>query len=239
MFSSLIIAFREGFEAVLVVGIILTYLQQTNRTKISKFVLWGTIAGTLISIVGGYIGFNEAQGLEEAGEELLEGIMMLISSGLIAFFVVWMANQNKNISSSIKNSVDKSSTGLGLFILAFLSVFREGAEIITLILTKVSQHASSIALGTAIGIVLAMLIGYIIFKTSVKLNIKVIFKVLGVILIFMGAELFGESLVKFIPAGGEVLENVGMVSFGLISFIYFLKEDINKIVKKGHRHSVD
>jgi high-affinity iron transporter len=230
MFSSLVIAFREGFEAVLVIGIILTYLKQTNRTKLSKFVLWGTAAGAVISIIGGYIGFNEAQELEEAAEELFEGIMMLIASGLIGFFVVWMANQNKNINSSIKNSVDKSSTGMGLFILAFLSVFREGIEVITFILAKVSEHASLIAAGTAIGLIIAVLAGYVIFKTSVKLNIKAIFKILGVVLIFMGAELFGEGLEKLIPAGGEALESVGMIIFGVMSLVYFLKEDIKKIL---------
>lgn len=232
MFSSMLLSFREGLEAVLVVGIILTYLAQIDKKRLSKFVLWGVLAGVLVSAIGGYIGFNEAKELEETGEELFEGIMMLVASGLIGYFVIWMANQNRNISSSIKNSVDKSATGIGLFILSFLSVFREGIELVTFILTKVSENASSVALGTVIGIVAAIIVGYMIFKTSVKLNLKLVFKILGLILIFIGADLFGESLVKFIPAGGEFIENIGLILFGGISLVYFLKDDIKGRMKK-------
>lgn len=233
MLSSLVLSFREGFEAVLIVGIILAYLKQTNKEKLTKFVYYGTMLGILVAIIGGYIGFKEAQGLEEEGEEFFGAIMMLVASGLIGYFVVWMSNQNRNISQSIKSSVDKTSTGLGLFVLAFLSVFREGIELIAFILTKVSEKASSVAAGTGIGILLAVILGYALFKTSVKLNIKIIFKVLGIILIFVGAELFGEGLAKLIPAAGEFLEEGGAVLFGGISLLFFLKEDLKRLFNRN------
>lgn len=233
MFSNMLLAFREGLEAVLVIGIILSYLVQIEKKSLSKFVLWGAITGLLVSFAGGYIGFKEAKELEETGEALFEGIMMLLSSGLIAYFVVWMSNQKRNMSVSIKNSVEKSATGIGLFVLAFLSVFREGIELITFTLTKISENALSIAIGTAAGIALAIAIGFIIFKTSVKLNLKLVFKFLGVVLIFIGAELFGESLVKFIPEGGEILENSGAIIFCLLSLLYFLKDDMGHWLKKN------
>jgi high-affinity iron transporter len=159
--------------------------------------------------------------------------MMLVSSGLIGYFVVWMSNQNRNISQSIKSSVDRASTGFGLFILAFLSVFREGIELIAFILTKVSEKASSVAAGTGIGIMLAVLLGYVLFKTSLKLNIKIVFKVLGIILIFVGAELFGEGLAKLMPAPGELLEESGAILFGGVSLIYFLKEDFKRLFSRN------
>jgi high-affinity iron transporter len=102
MLSSLVLSFREGFEAVLVIGIILTYLKQTNKEKLVKFVYYGTMLGVLVAVIGGYIGFKEAKELEEEGEKLFEAIMMLVASGLIGFYVVWMSNQNKNISQNIK-----------------------------------------------------------------------------------------------------------------------------------------
>jgi high-affinity iron transporter len=233
MLSSLFLSFREGFEIVLVVGIILTYLNQTNKKSLSKFAYWGIGVGVLVSLIGGYIGFNEAKELEETGEEIFEGIMMFAASGLIAYFIVWMAGQNKNISASIKSSVDKNSTGVGIFLLSFLSVFREGMELIAYILTKVNESASNVALGTALGIILAITVGFIVFKTSVKLNIKLVFKVLGLVLIFLGAEMFSESLVKFIPAGGEALETIAAIAFGGASFVYFLKDDLKSYLKRA------
>lgn len=232
MISSLVLSFREGLEAVLVIGIILTYLTQNNKQKLVKYVYWGTMLGILTGVIGGYIGFNEAKELEEKGEDLFQAIMMLVSAGLIGYFVVWMSKQNKNISQSVRNSVDKASTGFGLFVLAFLSVVREGIELIAFILTKVSANASNVALGTALGIILAVIVGYLIFKTSLKLNLKIIFKILGIILIFIGAELFGEGMTKLIPSAGELLEESGSILFGAIAMIYFLKDDIKKLLKR-------
>ncbi|MFV9510336.1 FTR1 family iron permease [Tepidibacillus sp. LV47] len=232
MFSSMFLSFREGLEAVLIVGIILTYLVQIKKENLSKYVYSGATIGIFISLIGGFIGFKEAQELEEAGEELFEGIMMLISSGLIGYFVVWMATQNRNMAKSLKTSIDKQNTGWGLFVLSFLSVLREGMELVTFTLTKVSENAITIASGTVIGIILAIIVGYLVFKTSLKLNLKIIFQVLGVILIFIGAELLGEGLVKLIPSGAELLETSSAILFAGISLIYFLKDDLYKIFKK-------
>lgn len=232
MLSNIVLSFREGLEAVLVVGIILTYLLQNNKQRLVKYVYLGTMFGVMVSVIGGYIGFSEAKELKEEGEELFEAVMMLVASGLIGYFVVWMANQNRNITQSVRNNVDKVSTGLGLFILVFLSVFREGMELVVFILTKVNENASSAAAGTAIGIVMAIIIGYLIFKTSLKLNIKVIFKIFGIMLIFVGAELFGEGLSKLIPSAGEILEEGGAVLFGGFSLLYFLKDNLKKFFVK-------
>lgn len=232
MLSSLLLSFREGFEAVLIVGIILTYLSQTNKKRLSLFVYWGVFAGVILSVVGGLLSFNEAQRLEESRKEIFEACMMLIASGLIAYFVVWMSNQNRNISLSIKNNVDKNSTVIGLFLLTFLSVFREGVELITFLLAKVSENAVSVATGTFTGIILAVALGIILFKTSVKLNIKIIFKILGIILIFLGADLFGEATTKLISTTLLPLEDIGSVLFAGISLLYFLKDDVRRLIKK-------
>ncbi|WP_339060358.1 FTR1 family protein [Tepidibacillus marianensis] len=233
MLSSALLSFREGFEAVLIVGIIHTYLKQTNKKNLSKYVFWGGVIGILISLVGGFIGFREAQQMEEAGEAIFEGTMMLLAAGLIGYFVVWMARQNRNIAANLKSSVDHNSTGWGLFTLTFLSVFREGLELVTFILTKVNEQASIVAVGTLLGIIVAITLGYVLFKTSTKLNVKMIFKVLGLILIFIGAELLGEGLVKFIPAGGEALEVTGAILFAGFSLLYFLKDDLNRVLKRA------
>ena len=73
MLSSLFLSFREGLEAALVIGIILIQLNKTKKTSLSKAVYFGAIAGLIVSAIGGVIGFNEAKGMEEGGEEIVEG----------------------------------------------------------------------------------------------------------------------------------------------------------------------
>lgn len=238
MFSSLILAFREGLEGALVIGIILAYLIQIGRKDLKKFVFSGAATGVLVSLIGGFLGFKEAEELAEASEKIFEGIMMLISAGLVAYFIVWMGNQSKNISSKIKAKVKSNSNWIGLFLLSFLSVFREGMELVIFNLTKISQNASTLAVGSGLGILSAILVSYIIFKTSIKFNLKIIFKILGIILIFIGAEMFSEGILKFLSLDEEIFEKIFMAIFMIPSFYFFFNSELKKSIKKLSLHLI-
>lgn len=232
MISSLLLSFREGLEAALVIAIILAYLFQSGRKDIAKFVYSGAITGIVVSLIGGFLGFREAKELGEESEAIFEGVMMLIASGLIAYFIIWMGNQANNISSDIKNKVKNNTNAIGLLILSFLSVFREGMELVIFTLTKIDQKASDVALGSGIGIILAIALTYIIFKSSIKFNLKLIFKILGLVLIYIGAEMFAEGILKFVAVEEEMSETILMALFIVPSLYIFLKSDIKKLMKK-------
>ena len=163
MVASLFLSFREGLEAALVVGIILAYLFQTDRKDLKKYVYYGAAIGLIVSIVGGFTVFSQAKELSEEGREVFENIMRLLASGLIAYFIVWVGNQSNNISADIKNKVNKNTSTIGLLVLSFLSVFREGMELSIMVLTKINDNASDVALGIGLGIILAVILAYIIF----------------------------------------------------------------------------
>ena len=232
MISNLVLAFRESLEAVLIVGIILTTLTRQNKQGLKPYVIVGALTGIIISILAGAVLFLSAQGLEEETMELFEGGMMLVASGLIAYFVIWMAQQNQNISASITSSVSKTSTGLGLAGLAFLGVFREGLELVIFTMANLSAQATDIALGTVSGIVLAVITGILIFKSTVKLNLGWIFKGLGLVLIYIGAELLEEGLIKLIPSASAIED---LVFFGYIigALVIFFKTYRIRLVRKA------
>jgi len=231
MLDSLLLSLREGLEAALIIGIILSQLVRLERRDLAKFVYIGAILGFIVSAVGGLIGFTEAQEAEEASEEIFEGIMMLLSAGLIAYFILWL-HRNHGSTSSVTSKVTKNTNGIGLLVLSFLSVFREGMELVIFNLTKITESAFLVATGSIIGIVLAIVIAIVIFKTSIKLNLGLIFKVLGIVLILVGGEMFGEGLEKLFE-GGEMLETIGMIVFIVFSLSIFLKKDIQKLFKKS------
>lgn len=231
MLDSLLLSLREGLEAALIIGIILSQLVRLERRDLAKFVYIGAILGFIVSAVGGLIGFTEAQEAEEASEEIFEGIMMLLSAGLIAYFILWL-HRNHGSTSSVTSKVTKNTNGIGLLVLSFLSVFREGMELVIFNLTKITESAFLVATGSIIGIVLAIVIAIVIFKTSIKLNLGLIFKGLGIVLILVGGEMFGEGLEKLFD-GGEMLETIGMIVFIVFSLSIFLKKDIQKLFKKS------
>ena len=230
MLDSLLLSLREGLEAALIIGIILVHLVKIERKDLAKFVYIGALLGFIVSAIGGAIGFTEAKGAKEVGEEIFEGVMMLLSAGLIAYFILWL-HRNSHASHSVTNKVNKNTSAIGLLILAFISVFREGMELVIFNLTKITESAFTVALGSMIGIVVAIGIAVVIFKTSVKLNLGLIFKSLGILLIYIGGEMFGEGLVKLFD-GGEALEMTSMIAFIIVGLIIFLQQDIRKIIKK-------
>jgi high-affinity iron transporter len=117
--------------------------------------------------------------------------------------------------------------------LSFLSVFREGLELVVFNLTQVNQSSYSVAISSIGGLIVAIGLAFLIFKASVRLNLSIIFKVLGFILIFLGGELFAEGLVKIFPNGGEALD-IGALSVFIIASLYiFLKNDIQRILLKN------
>ena len=232
MISSLLLAYRESLEAVLIVGIILMTLTRQNKQSLKKYVIIGAGLGVLISLLGGGALFLSAQGLEEETMELIEGVMMLLASGLIAYFVVWMANQNKGISASISQSVSTLSTGFSLALLAFLGVFREGLELVIFTLANLSAQTVDIASGTVIGILLAIVSGLIIFKSTFKLNLNWIFNALALVLIFIGAELIEEGLIKLIPST-SVYEDLVFYGYNIVALVIFFRQDLKKLIVKA------
>jgi high-affinity iron transporter len=229
MLDSLLLSLREGLEAALIIGIILVHLVKIDRKDLAKFVYIGALLGFIVSAIGGIIGFTEAQETEEVGEEIFEGIMMLLSAGLIAYFILWL-HKNNDSSKSVTNKINKNTSAIGLLVLSFISVFREGMELVIFNLTKITESALTVAFGSLFGILAAIVIAIVIFKTSVKLNLGFIFKSLGILLIYIGGEMFGEGLVKLFD-GGEPLEITAMVTFIIVGLIIFLQKDIRKLVK--------
>jgi high-affinity iron transporter len=230
MTTSLFLSLRESLEAVLIVGIILSTLTQQHKDKLKPYVYIGTLAGLLVSLIGGFLLYSSAQALEEETLEIIEGIMMLVASGLIAYFVIWLSQQNTDASASLSNKVSKTSTGIGLALLAFFGILREGSELVVFTLANLSTQANDVALGTILGIGLAVLIGIVIFKSSIKLNLNWIFKILGLVLIFIGSDLFVEGLIEF----SHNLESIELWIQGVyivVSLWIFLKEDLWKLLK--------
>jgi high-affinity iron transporter len=56
--------------------------------------------------------------------------------------------------------------------------------------------------------------------------LRYIFRILGTLLIFLGAELFSEGVLKFLPISGEEWESILALIFIAPAFYYFFKKDI-------------
>ncbi len=225
MWDILLISFRESFEAWLVVGIIITFLKNSGRGSLVKPVYWGAVFGIVISLFLGATIFSEASSLDEHGKEIFEAVMMILAAGLVGYFVVWMSHQNRSVTTHIKTQVEKRSTWIEIFLLSLLSVVREGVELTVFVLTKVGSAPNKIIFIAACGLVVSLIAAYVIFLAASHYLLKYIFKLLGILLIFLGAEMFSEGILKFLPLSGEDWETVFSLIFVLPAFFVFFKND--------------
>lgn len=215
------LALREGLEAALVIGIILITLVQTRRQYLIKSVLSGTITGFVSSIILGiclFIGIGE---LNNHTKELVLGGIQLIAAGLIFNFIIWLSNQQINITDEIKERISTSRSSYSLFLLALFSVVREGFELIIFILSRSNNQSTEVLIETALGIIAAVLIAYILFKTSINLNLKWIYTILGIVLIYVGSQLFSEGLYTFFD-GSKLEQNLAIFLYILASIFILL-----------------
>jgi len=81
--SSFFILFREGFEALLISILVFTYLDKMNARHHRPAVMWGLVAGIVVSLLTA-LGVKKIAAITHAHQELFEGSVMLIASVMLA-----------------------------------------------------------------------------------------------------------------------------------------------------------
>src|SRR5512134_254422 len=133
--EAFVIALREGMEAALVVGLVLTYLNRTGRGTLRRWVYGGlglAAAASLLGAVGFHlVGFDPEN-------EILEGTLLAIAAVLVFSLVAWMWRASRGLKRHIEGHLDSLTAptdqvkqqGWGLLAFVFFMVFREGVEMI-------------------------------------------------------------------------------------------------------------
>lgn len=196
MIPSFIITFRETLEVALVVGIILSYLKRINQTRYNTMVYAGLGLGVLASIAGAFLFNAIAGGFTGQAEEIFEGVTMLFGAALLTGMIIWMMRQ-KHVAAELEQRVAAEVSGmrpLGLLLLVFVSVLREGVETVIFLGATSLVSAENNLVGALTGIVVAVLLGYIIFFGSMRINLKQFFNVTSVLLILFAAGLVAHGV---------------------------------------------
>lgn len=205
MLSSFFIAFREGLEAFLVIGIIISYLVKIGEKKYVKHVIYGTVFAIVLSIGIAYIFQLLLGGFEGKVEKIFEGIVMLLAVVVLTYMIFWMNRQAKSIRSDIEVSVEKAvdkGRVFSLLFLGFIVVFREGAETV-LFFRAISYQANSseLIIGGTLGILSSIVLAIIFFISTRRINLSAFFKFTGILIMTIAGGLFSTAIHEFQEAG--------------------------------------
>ncbi len=198
MLPSVLVTLREGLEAALIIGILLGFVSKTKLFHLKKPILLGIGLGILASILTALFFSYIAGGFEGKNEEVFEGVIMLMATGIITYMIIWMqkqsSNENNHIEEKLLNATSNQNVW-SIFSLSFLAIYREGVEIVLFIGAIISTSTVLASLvGAVIGLIGAIILSYLLFKTTVRLPIQSFFKTTGVLLIFIAAGLFAHGI---------------------------------------------
>lgn len=205
MIAALLLAFREGLEAALILGLILGILKRAGQTDRARTVWLGAGLAGLVSLAAG-IGFNTVGiAFEGAAEEIFEGFAMLLAAGVLTWMIFWMGRQGRAIQTELEEDVrqaSRSKNSWTLFSLAFIAVLREGIEL-ALFLTAAAftSTAGATLTGGFIGLAAAALAGWLLFATTTRLEIRPFFRVTSFLLILFAAGLVAHGVHEFNEVG--------------------------------------
>lgn len=223
--EAFVITLREGVEAALIIGLVVTYLSRTGRSALNRWVYAGLGLAILASIAGAF-------GLSRIGldpeSEVLEGVLYGLAAVLVVSLVVWMWRASKGMKRHIEGrlkaitSAQNRRYGWGLLAFVFVMVFREGIETVlflaALSLTGTPNAAGFI--GGLAGLALAVVFGFLFIRGSLRINLRLFFAVTSVVLLTLAVRLAAGSLHEFYEAG-------------LISLPHLLEEGIEFVTQKS------
>lgn len=205
-FSSFFIILREGFEAMLIAMLVFMFLDKMNARHQRPAVFWGMAAGVVASLFIA-VGFKKIQGLTGAHEELFEGSVMLIASGMLAYCALFCHNAKEHVEGKVDKAIDSGKTWL-LSFTVFLAVVREGFEVVlfyaALFATGV-QSTNAVVTGAIVGLLALIGSYYGLSRLTKIIPIGTFFKASAVFLLVMSVY-FGYEGVHEVVEGLEELK---------------------------------
>ncbi len=198
MIGSFLVMLREGFEATLLVAIVLAYLVKIGHREGFRGVWYGLGAAVLVSLAVAGALFATASGLSGTAGALFKAGTMWIAVGFLTYMVLWMKRQSRTVAQGLRHGVDDAVEKGGMFALAtlvFVMVLREGVET-SLFMFGISQTSTplGVLVGGVAGIAGAVALGYAVYAGGKRIDLGSFFKITGVLLIIVAAGLMARGV---------------------------------------------
>jgi high-affinity iron transporter len=200
--QSATILLREGLEALLVVAALAAYLSKAGAQERLPALYWGAAAAVAASIAAAAVfeAFNNG-----AHDDTVEAVVILCAAALMLYVSGWLLLRQdpKAWQSFLQAKADEAlarRTGWAVAALAFLSVFREGAETVLFVHALAQTSGGwSLALLAGLAAATAVLVGlfYVINVVAQRLPLRPVFIATSAFLFIMAIKLIGDAIQEF------------------------------------------
>jgi high-affinity iron transporter len=206
--NAAIIVFREGLEAVLILASLMGSMKIGEQRRYRRPLWWGAAGAFLASALTWLLARGLLSSLARYGERL-EAIVSLIAIGVLllitnwffhkVYWTGWIANFHTKKRKLIGGDVGQ---WLGLALLGFTSIYREGFETVLFLQALVLEAGAGVVLsGVGLGLGGTLLVGFVVFALQAKLPYKKMLIVTGVMI--------GAVLLQMVGNTVHVMQVVG------------------------------
>jgi high-affinity iron transporter len=199
--QSFLIILREGFEAILVIGAVVAFLLKTGHRERLRSIWLGIVLALLASGATAII-LRTVLSAIPATQEIVEGATLLVAVAVLFSVSYWLisrveaAKWQQFIREKVNNALEHGG-GRALAFVAFLAVYREGAET-ALFYQALFNEGAHVALPISMGIVAGFAALAVIFtlfyRYGVRIPLRPFFTVTSVLLYYMAFVFMGKGV---------------------------------------------
>jgi high-affinity iron transporter len=196
---SLIIVFREVFEAGLVVGIVMAV-----TSGVAGRGLW-VAGGVAVGVLGACLVALFAGGLSQlfhgSGQELLNASILGFAVLMLGWHNVWMARHGRELAAEMRAAgqavVEGSKSLAALAAVVAIAVLREGSEVVLFLYGVAAAEGGASAgmlVGGVIGLALGALVCFLTYLGLVTIPTRYLFAVTSTLIALLAAGMAAQAI---------------------------------------------
>src|SRR5262249_50103074 len=165
MGATFVITLREAFEAALLLGIVYTFLDKLGARQQFRYVTLGGALGLAASVALGVAVSVLSGPLLDFGPDLLGTIVIFVAVVVLTWHGWWMRQHAQAVKGDVQRRIEDARGEHRIWVvatIAFVGVFREGAETVLFLwglMTQAGVTGWGGMIGGVLGVVTAAALG--------------------------------------------------------------------------------
>ena len=199
MLASLLIVFREVFEAGLVVGIVMAVTSAVPGR--AMWIAGGVAAGVLGACVVALFTSGIAELFNGSGQEIFNASILGVAVVMLTWHNVWMSRHGRELVAELRAAgeavVAGSKSLLALAIVVAIAVLREGSEVVLFLYgVAASQGGASWSMvgGGLVGLVLGSAVCFLTYLGLITIPSRYLFGVTSALIALLAAGMAAQAI---------------------------------------------
>lgn len=192
------IMWRESIEALLVVGIVFSWLKHLKygRREGMIFLVLGVAIGVLCAFILGTVLVKLNSELTGSAQEYLQASLTLLAAVMIVYMVKWMRSNGAKLKSDMLSTMAQNEArrwNISILVVTAVAVAREGSEAVIFIYAigfgVEGVVTTGMALSIVLGLVLAVFTIWLLSLGNKIFSWRYFFKATEILLLLLGGAL--------------------------------------------------